>query len=113
MHVGVKWYRCPGREPATARVPEDFWQSERNRKKFLFWVMYIIPLLYIMGVGLREKCRLDPLLYRVGRKVFWPFSGPLLGVGRKIGTRAVLGTFPKTERLGQLLVIGSHLKHLW
>jgi hypothetical protein len=59
--------------PVPGRVPA------RSRTNFLFWVVYIIPPLYIMGGSLRKKFRFEAHSGGGSRKVFWPSSGTRLG----------------------------------
>jgi hypothetical protein len=69
-----------------ARVPVHGGVPARYRKIFHFWVAYIIPPLYIMGGGLREKFRFRGVLGGAGAGVQVREFGDTAGCRNKPGT---------------------------
>ena len=69
-----------------ARVPVLGGVPARSRKIFHFWVAYIIPPLYIMGGGLREKFRFRGVLGGVRAGVQVREFGDTAGCRKKPGT---------------------------
>jgi hypothetical protein len=69
-----------------ARVPVHGGVPARSRKIFHFWVAYIIPPLYIMGGGLREKFRFRGVLGGVRAGVQVREFGDTAGCRNKPGT---------------------------